>query len=171
MSDPTPELPLALSEEPLGGAPPARRRRWVALVVVGVAALLVGAAIATVTVLAVGAGPEQHRYDVSVFLAHDTTTPQKGTIRTALDTLHPVDGIRFEDRQAAYAKFKEMFKDRPDLVNSTQPDSLPESFRLTTSGTEFDCPALNEIRHLPGVDNVVVVQPAVHGHPGAEVKC
>lgn len=139
--------------------------------VVGVAALLVGAAIATVTVLAVGDGTKQHRYDVTMFLGNDTTTPQKDAIRTALNQLHPVDGIRFEDREQAYARFKEMFKDRPDLVNSIKPESLPESFRLTTSGTEFDCPALNTIRRLPGVDDVVVVQPAVQGHPGVEVRC
>jgi cell division protein FtsX len=79
--------------------------------------------------------------------------------------------VGFEDRKQAYTRFKETFKDRPDLLNGTKPDSLPESFRLTTSGTEFDCPALNKVRHLPGVDDTVVVQPAVQGHPGAEVRC
>lgn len=170
MSDPAPEPPSAPFQGSLAPPPPPRRRRWVPLVVVG-APVVVGAVIATVTVLAVGAAPVKHRYDVSVFLTHDTTTPQKDAIRTALHTLHPVGGIRFVDRQQAYQKFKEMFKDRPDLVNSTDPNSLPESFRLTTSATEFDCPSLNKIRHLPGVDDTVVVQPAVHGHPGAEIKC
>jgi cell division protein FtsX len=164
MSDPVPEPP----EPP---EPPSRRRRWVPLVVVGAVALLVGAVTATVTVLAVDGGPPRHRYDVSVFLTHDATAAQKSAIRTRLGALHPVDGIRFEDRQQAYATFKQMFKDSPDLVNSTNPDTLPESFRLTTSSTEFDCPTLTKVRHLPGVDKTVVVQPAVHGHPGAEVKC
>lgn len=169
MSDPTPE-PLAALSDPTPEAP-ARRRRWLPLVVVGVVALLVGAVAATVTVLALGGGPAQHRYSVAVFLTHDATPQQKDAIRTKLGTLHPVDGIRFESRQQAYARFKEMFKDKPDLVNGTDPDSLPESFRLTTSGTEFDCAAFTKVRHLPGVDNTVVVQPAVHGHPGAEVAC
>jgi cell division transport system permease protein len=171
MPNPTPEPHLTLPQNSLPPPPPARRRRWVPLALVGVAALLVGAAIATVTVLAVNAGAQQHRYDVTVFLAHDTTAAQKNAIRTALNRLHPVDGIQFEDRQQAYAKFQEMFKDHPDLLTSTKPDSLPESFRLATSATEFDCPALNNIRRLPGVDDVVVVQPAVHGHPGAKVTC
>lgn len=157
MSDPTPP-------------PRPRRRRRLPLILIG-AAVLLGAVIATVTVVALHLGQARHRYDVSVFLSHDATTAQKDAIRTKLDALHPVGGIRFEDRQQAYAEFKKDFKDYPDLVDGTRPDSLPESFRLTSSGTQFDCSALNKVRHLPGVDKTVVVGPPAHGHPGAEVEC
>jgi cell division protein FtsX len=170
MSNPTAEPPLAPPQAP-PAAPPPRRRRWIALVVVGVAALLVGAGIATVTVLSVATRPEQHRYAVAVFLTHDATSSQKDAIRTALKALHPVDGIRFETREQAYQRFKEQFKDDPNLVNGTRPDSLPESYRLTTSGTNFDCSAFTKIRHLPGVDDATVVQTATHAHPGAVIQC
>jgi cell division protein FtsX len=139
---------------------PAPRRRWGLLVTVAAAALLAGAVIVTTVIVVAGryGGPPKHRFDVAVFLKNDSTAEQQETIRSALPALHPVDGIRFEDRQQAYQRFKEQFKDAPDLIATIRPDELPESFRLTTSGTEFDCAAAAPVRQLPGVDDILVLQ-------------
>ena len=135
-------------------------------------AMLVGVG-GTAAVLAVSDrfGPPRHEYRVAVFLDHEITADQKAAVETALARLHPVDGVTFESREQAWAKFQEMFKDRPELINSTKPQDLPESFHLTTTGTEFDCAALAPVRALPGVNEISVVQPAKDGRPGAVIDC
>jgi cell division protein FtsX len=141
-------------------------------VVVAAIALLVGAgATAAVFLVSDRFDQPRHEYRVTVFLAHDITAEHKAAVRSALAGLHPVDGIAFESREQAWAKFREMFKDRPDLVNSTKLEYLPESFHLTTTGAEFDCAALAPVRALPGVEDVTVVRTPTEGRPGAVIGC
>jgi FtsX-like permease family protein len=68
---------------------------------------------------------------VSVFLNSAVTEEQKRAIESALRRLASVKEVRFESRQEAYARFKEQFKDAPDLIAATRPDSFPDSFRVT----------------------------------------
>ncbi|MCW3820595.1 permease-like cell division protein FtsX [Micromonospora sp. DR5-3] len=149
---------------------PTPRRRWVLVLVVAAVAMLVGAAAATTVFLVVGRG-DQHQYTVNVFLTHDVTAEQKAAIEAALAGLEPVEGIRFESREQAWQHFKEMVEDRPDLVGQVSADALPESYRLTTEGREFDCGRLVPIRGLPGVDEIQVIQRPTEGRAGAVVSC
>jgi hypothetical protein len=57
------------------------------------------------------------------------------------------------------------------MVNGVKVESMPESFRLVTKGTTFDCGALTPLRHLPGVDKIQVLQRATRERPGAELAC
>jgi cell division protein FtsX len=149
----------------------ARRRRVVLMVATAAAAMLVGAVTATAAILLLDEGPPQHRYDVSVFLDHDISAEQRDAVESALAALHPVDGIRFESREQAYQRFQDMFRDEPELTESTEPEDMPESFRLTTTGEVFDCAALRSVRQLPGVAETVVVQVPADERPGAAVHC
>jgi cell division protein FtsX len=142
------------------------------LVAVAAAAMLIGAAIATSVILLFdGDGGPPHRYNVSVFLDHDITDEQQDVVQSALTALDPVDGIRFESREEAWQQFQEMFSDQPDLIASIRPESLPESFRLTTTGESFDCPPLTSVQQLAGVAEIVVVQLPTDGRLGAPVSC
>jgi cell division transport system permease protein len=143
------------------------------LVLAVAVALMLGAGIAATVLLVTGRlGPATHRYHVTVFLSHDVTAEQKAAIGSALGGLHPVDGVRFEDREQAYENFKRIFKDQPDLVSSVKPESLPESYQLWTRGKEFDCAALAPVRSLPGIDEITVIQaPDGKDKPGAQVQC
>lgn len=69
--------------------------------------------------------------EVSVFLKSDVTDDQRTAIQQALqgDPL-VIQPIVRETREQAYNKFKQEFKDTPDLIAATNPSSLPESFRL-----------------------------------------
>lgn len=134
--------------------------------------MLVGA-IAATTVIAIAGrnGQPEHRFNVTVFLGKDVTIQQKADVESALSALHPVDGVQFEDREEAWRKFQETFKDRPDLIASSKAEYLPESFRLVATGEVFDCAALASVARLPGVDETVVAQLPAEGRPGAVVKC
>jgi cell division protein FtsX len=152
--------------------PPTGRRRWTVLVMVAAMAMLVGAGVtAAVFVVSDRFGQPRHEFRVTVFLDRDITADQKAAVESALSGLHPVNGVIFESREQAWARFQELFKDRPELINSAKPEHLPESFRLTTAGREFDCPALARVRELPGVDQISVVRPAKDGQPGAVIEC
>lgn len=145
------------------------RPRWVVLVA---AALLVGAIAATAAFLATGRqGPPRHRYQVSVFLTSAVTDEQRAALKSALSALHPVDGVQYESRADAWRKFQEQFKDSPDLVAATRPDSLPESLRLTTSGAAFDCRRFAPVERMSGVESTVILQLPEKGSPGAPVYC
>jgi cell division protein FtsX len=119
------------------------------------------------------AAPPPHAgagYQVTVFLSTNASDADKHAIEAALRDLRPVDGIRFENRQEAWQRFKEEFKDAPDLVQATRPENLPESYRLKVAELHPVCPALQRIRQLPGVDDVVTASlaertPSFEPHP------
>src|SRR5262245_12847865 len=67
------------------------------------------------------AAPRAGGYAVSVFLTLAATDADKRAVEAALPDLHPLDGIRFENHEQAWQWFREEFKDKPDLVNSTRP--------------------------------------------------
>lgn len=139
---------------------------------VAVTALLVGSgATAAVLLMTDRFGQSRHEYRVTVFLDNDITAEQKAEVRSTMARMRPVDGIGFETREQAWEKFRETFKDQPELINSAKPEALPESFHLTTTGAEFDCAAMALVRDLPGVEKVTVVQPATDGRPGAVITC
>lgn len=160
---------------PSPAAPPARdrsatRRRSIVRVAAA-AVFLAGAAAATAVFLLLDPDHQpqrqhsapiflQDRHDVSVFLELDATAGQRETVASALTALDPVGRIRFESHEEAWADFQELFKDSPELIANTKMEQMPESFRLTTAGEEFDCAALASVRQLPGVDEVVVLPAA-----------
>jgi cell division transport system permease protein len=151
--------------------PSVRKRRWTALLAVAVVAMLLGAGIASTVILGFGVGQPSFKYAVSVFLNHDITDEQKTAVGSSLSRMHTVDGVHFENRDAAWKKFQGTFKDHPAILNSTKPDSLPESFRAETAGRVFDCAAVVAVRQLPGVEQITVVQYPSKGRPGATVGC
>jgi cell division protein FtsX len=140
-------------------------RRPVLIAAVAVLVLATGGVLATVWyrhVHANPATPAAHRgYAVSVFLDLDATDADKRAIEAALPDLHPVGGIQFENHQQAWQRFQEEFKDSPDLLKSTKPENLPESYRLTVADLAPVCPAVHRIRKLSGVDEVITVDLAL----------
>jgi cell division protein FtsX len=142
-------------------------------VLVGAAALLVGAAGASAAFLLLD--PDErpvNRYDVAVYLEQDATTEQKEAIRAALTDLRRVDGLRFQTREQAWERFKEEYKDSPDILNASPPDEMQDSFLFSTTGKEFDCEAIvAPVRDLPGVDTVTAGLPVTGSRPGAQIIC
>jgi cell division protein FtsX len=169
---PLSESPLSESpvSEPAGSELAARRRQMRLYVVVAAVALLVGALGASAVFALAGRG-EQNRYAVTVFLTDDVSAGQRASIESALRGLHPMGDVGFETREQAWQRFKEAFKDKPDLISSGSVDAMPESFRLTTEGAEFDCAQLAPVRRLPGIEKIQVVQRPTKGHAGAVLGC
>ncbi|GIH02631.1 hypothetical protein Rhe02_06980 [Rhizocola hellebori] len=133
--------------------------------------MLIGAAGATAVLLVTGLpGQPVHHYTVSIYLEHDVTPDQKAAIEAALPAFKPTNAIRFETREEAFRHFQEMTKDYPDLRQSTKAEDMPESFTLETKGRLFDCTGYAKVRHMPGVDQIQVVQQRVTDY-GAKIIC
>jgi cell division transport system permease protein len=70
------------------------------------------------------------KVQVSIFLADSVTDPQRQAIETQLKASPEVKSFIYESKAEAYARFKEQFKQQPELVQNTPQDALPESFRV-----------------------------------------
>jgi cell division transport system permease protein len=75
-----------------------------------------------------------------VFMDANATQPQIDAIGKQLepDTNPDVKSVSFMDKNATFAEFKEMFKDKQQLVESVSADVLPPSFRVVPKNTDAD---------------------------------
>lgn len=84
----------------------------------------------------------------------DVTDEQRQQLNTDLHATPEVDKVFYESKADAYKRFKEQFKDSPDLVNNVSPNALPESYRVKLKDpTKFDVLA-TAFQDRPGVDTV-----------------
>lgn len=70
------------------------------------------------------------RVEVSVFLQEGISPQQRSAIEQELRGIDVVQEVYYESKEQAYQRFKEQFKDSPDLVATVDPSALPESFRV-----------------------------------------
>jgi cell division protein FtsX len=68
--------------------------------------------------------------DASVYLEEQVTAAQREAIRKRISTLDVVDELYYESKAEAYARFKELYRTRPEMIRNTGPSALPESFRV-----------------------------------------
>jgi cell division transport system permease protein len=92
------------------------------------------------------------KVEVSVFLKDEATPEQQKAIEERLLSLPEVDTVVFESKEEAWNRFKEMFKDTPDIVENVGPEALPASYRVK----------------LKDPNKFEVVREALRGYPGVE---
>jgi cell division transport system permease protein len=104
------------------------------------------------------------KVEVSVFLCatestastcHGAVTPgQRDAIKTELTRMPEVKRVYYESQQMAFQRFKEQFKDSPDLVRAVTPESLPESFRVKLVDPRQYQVVTDAVAAKPGVEQV-----------------
>ncbi|HEY3687821.1 MAG TPA: permease-like cell division protein FtsX [Streptosporangiaceae bacterium] len=106
------------------------------------------------------------KIEVSVFLCVDSSpnpackgnvpVPQseKDQIKQRLQSLPQVEHVYYESQQQAYERFKEKFKNTPEFVKVTQPQFLPDSFRVKLKDPKQFAPVEQAIQSQKGVDLV-----------------
>jgi cell division transport system permease protein len=102
------------------------------VIIVAISLTLFGIALLAGKQVALYGGYWADKIEVSIFLTQGVTQEQKDSIFAELNSLKPkvVQNVFFETQQQAYDRFKEQFKDSPDMVRNVGPDALPESFRV-----------------------------------------
>jgi FtsX extracellular domain len=97
---------------------------------------LAGTALVVVAVAASIGGYWFGKADASVFLEQGVTPAQREAVRRRIQSLDVVDRVWFESKADAYARFKVMFRDSPELLRNTGPSALPDSFRVRLDAPE-----------------------------------
>ena len=93
--------------------------------------------------------------EVSIFLKTDVTDAQRQNIDQAISSNPLVASRTYETREQAYERFKQLWNDSPDFVNSVGPNSLPESFRVKLKDPEQYKQFADQIQGLQGIDQII----------------
>ncbi|NUW43656.1 permease-like cell division protein FtsX [Nonomuraea rhodomycinica] len=157
---------------------PDRRRFGVSmrLAAVGAAAVVVAGAATVVGFTVSGAGEEvsvasaraqaPDPADVSVFLCtgleedkqacqgRAATEQQTKALAESLGRLPGVARVFYEDREAAYERFRKAFAGQPGIVARVKADDVPASYRLTLGPGVRPQPVSAAAKTLPGVAQV-----------------
>ncbi|MGX7827100.1 permease-like cell division protein FtsX [Actinokineospora sp. 24-640] len=103
----------------------------------------------------------QDKVEVSVYLTNDVSANDKecaadpcSGLRAALTADPAVEEVVFENRDAAYERFKRIFEAQPELVKLARPEALPASFRVKLVDPERPEVISQTYAGRPGVDSV-----------------
>ncbi|WP_229071968.1 permease-like cell division protein FtsX [Actinoplanes sp. DH11] len=93
--------------------------------------------------------------EVSIFLNDDVDEAQKAAIDQAIDSNPLVRQKTYESKEQAFERFKVLWEDSPDFVNSISSSSLPESYRVKLTDPEKYDDFAKEIESLSGVRQII----------------
>src|ERR1700742_1211502 len=92
--------------------------------------------------------------EVSIFLREDITDAQSQAYLKTINNSPLVARKKFESRQQAFTKFKQLWADSPEFIKSVGPDSLPASYRVKLKDPEKYKAFAAEIQTLPGIQDI-----------------
>jgi cell division transport system permease protein len=95
------------------------------------------------------------KIEVSIFLKADITPEQRSGLESDLKNDALVQQVIYESKEEAYKRFQTQFRDAPDLVQATKPDSLPESFRVKLHDPKKVQALADEFRARDGISEIV----------------
>ncbi|MGH2726018.1 MAG: permease-like cell division protein FtsX [Actinomycetota bacterium] len=125
-----------------------------AVLVVVVSLYLVGAVLVASFALDRAITLQTRKVEVAVFLNKTVTAEERDSIEGDIVAMPEVASVQYESKQEAYESFKELFRDEPDIVAATTPDSLPESFRVKLKDpNEFEV-VRDRLDGRPGIDKI-----------------
>jgi cell division transport system permease protein len=103
----------------------------------------------------------EDRVQVNVFLTNDISANDKGCakdpcrgLRTALENDPAVETVKYQNRDEAYKRFKEIFSTQPELVKLARPEALPASFSVKLYEPDRSQVIIQTFSGRVGVDSV-----------------
>ncbi len=93
--------------------------------------------------------------EVSIFLKADVTEEERTDLAARLEADPLVSQATYVNKEEAFKRFQEMFRDSPDLLNAVKADQLPESYRLKLVNPEEYKTISEQYAAVGGVDQVV----------------
>jgi cell division transport system permease protein len=97
-------------------------------------------------------------FEAALFLRADVTDQERDELYRALRSDARVGQVTYESKQQAYARFKQMYQEAPDLVASVTTGQMPETFRVKLRDPSGYPAFATEAKGRPGVETVVVAQ-------------
>ena len=131
------------------------------IITVAISLLLFGGILLVQRTVEHGTNKWKHGVELEIFMNVKAPDVQVTAIRDALSADANIKTYRFLNHDDAMVEFKKIFRDQPELIKTTTPDALPESFRVTPKSAEFTEEVAGHYQELPGVDTVVTAQQQV----------
>jgi hypothetical protein len=100
-----------------------------------------------------GLGCDRPGVDVSVFLRVDATDSEIEEVQRMIEGSPEPYCLVFESREAAWERFKQQFRDAPELVAATKIETLPASFRFRVAKASESDKVEPRVRELAGVSD------------------
>jgi cell division transport system permease protein len=94
------------------------------------------------------------RVELTIYLTDGITQSQDAAIQAKLAKDPLVTKATYESKDQAFAEFKQLYKDSPELTQGVTPDLLPASYHVKLVNPQEFTAAAAEYQHLPGVDAV-----------------
>lgn len=99
--------------------------------------------------------------ELEIFMRVQATDGQIAGMNRALGADKDVRTFKYLTKEDAYSEFKRLFRDQPDLVQTTSPDALPPSFRVAPTKAELTQTVAARYGAQPGVDEVKTAEKEV----------
>ncbi len=132
------------------------------IITVAVSLFLFGGMWLVRTVVDHGTNKWKHGVELEIFMRVDASQADVAALQQQLNNNKAeIKSSTFLNHQDAYNEFKKIFSDQPALIESTTPDVLPESFRVTPTSAQLTQKVADEYQAVPGVDTVVTAQEQV----------
>ncbi|HXF56179.1 MAG TPA: permease-like cell division protein FtsX [Actinomycetota bacterium] len=93
--------------------------------------------------------------EVSVFLEDTISPAQQQHLASLLASMPEVASVRYESKQQAYERAKEIFRDQPEVIQNVEPDAFPASFRVKLADPEQFRVIQARLQGQPGIDDIV----------------
>lgn len=85
------------------------------------------------------------------------------SLETDLKSTGKIQSIKYVDKNAAFVRYKELFKSDPLMLELVTPDMLPASFEITTTNLVYQEELANELKKTRIVSEVQFPKDAVEG--------
>ncbi|AEB43079.1 MULTISPECIES: permease-like cell division protein FtsX [Micromonospora] len=92
---------------------------------------------------------------VSIFLKTDISEEDRAALGSRLEADPLISQVTYVNKDEAFQRFQEMFRDSPDLLSAVKADQLPESYRLNLVDPEQYKSISEQYSSAAGVDQVV----------------
>jgi cell division transport system permease protein len=94
------------------------------------------------------------RVELTIYVTDDITVADQDALADKLAHDPLVAKATYESKDQAFAEFKQLYKDSPQLTQGVTPDLLPASYHVKLTNPQKYDQAATEYKNLPGVDTV-----------------
>jgi hypothetical protein len=107
------------------------RRAWYRVLLTGWAGAILGLAGLSAVSAYAGRNGSEIIPRASIFLKSDASDEDRARIRSALTALPRTRSVTYHSKGDAFAEFKALYRDQPELWRTLSVDDLPERFDVT----------------------------------------
>jgi cell division transport system permease protein len=132
-----------------------------AIVVVAVSLALVGGALLLKQGVDKATIQWRGGVELSVFMKADAAPEEIDAVDRELRAMPEVKKVHYVSKDAAFAEFRKMFSNSPDMLESLSPDKMPPSYRVVPKQAEEVDLIGNRFKNRAGVLDVVFARDTV----------